>query len=229
MIDPVGSSGSTAATVAAGTKSNESIDQRQFLLLFIEQLKHQDPLSPLEPDQLTAQLAQFSSLEQLTGINTRLDALTGTTEQQVGTTLLGLLGREVVYRGDRFAIEGGQAPEVAYTLSESVTALTATVTDADGRVVRTVDLGRQDAGAHTFAFDGKASSGAALPDGEYRVALSATVDGGEQALDVPVDMRAVVDGVDFTQDPPVLTAGGRSIPLDQILRVQPAGDDDQDS
>ena len=63
--------------------------------IFIEQLKNQDPLSPLQPDQLTAQLAQFSSLEQLTGINTRLDTLTGATKQTTSSALLGLLGKQV--------------------------------------------------------------------------------------------------------------------------------------
>ncbi len=72
MIDALaGAAAAPAAARAAGVTPNDKIDQQQFLLLFIEQLKNQDPLAPLEPDQLTAQLAQFSSLEQLTGIRDR--------------------------------------------------------------------------------------------------------------------------------------------------------------
>src|SRR5262245_6854574 len=83
------------AVQKAGLSANQQISQQQFLTLFIEQLKNQDPLSPLQPDQLTAQLAQFSSLEQLTGINTRLDALAGTAKQTTSSTLLALLGKQV--------------------------------------------------------------------------------------------------------------------------------------
>lgn len=230
MIDALaGAAAAPAAARAAGATPNDKIDQQQFLLLFIEQLKNQDPLAPLEPDQLTAQLAQFSSLEQLTGINTRLDALASSSAQQLGTTLLGLLGREVVHEGDRIRLATGVAPEVAYSLPQEVTALAATIRDAGGSAVRTVQLGAQGAGEGTFAFDGRSASGATLPDGDYRIELTATVAGSDQPLVVPLRMRALVDGVDFTQDPPVLTAGGRTITLEQVLRVQPAGDPDRDS
>src|SRR5439155_332880 len=68
---------SVAATATpGGLPKSQTVNQQQFLQLFVAQLQHQDPLSPLEPDQLTAQLAQFSQLEQLTGVNDRLTEAT---------------------------------------------------------------------------------------------------------------------------------------------------------
>lgn len=226
MSDALAAVGGGAAPVPTrAAPRNDRIDQQQFLMLFIEQLKNQDPLSPLEPDQLTAQLAQFSSLEQLTGINTRLDQLTAHTTRNLGTTLLGLLGREVVYRSDGIRLAHGEATAVTFELPEEVRTLVATIRDAAGRTVRTVQLGARPPGEHRFDFDGRAAGGGRLPDGEYRVELTATVAGSEHPLVVPTRAAAVIDGIDLTQDPPALLAGGHSIPLDRLLRVRPSGGD----
>jgi len=227
MIDALaGAAAETPALSSRRPGANDRIDQQQFLMLFIEQLKNQDPLAPLEPDQLTAQLAQFSSLEQLTGINTRLDTLAASTRQHLGTTLLGLLGREVLWRGDRVRLDQGQASPLAYRLPEAVQTLTVTIRDAAGRAVRSVSLGAQDAGEHVFVFDGRAADGGRLPDGEYHAELAATVAGSDQPLVVPTAVPAVVDGVDFTEDPPALLARGQKIPLEAVLLVRPPAEDE---
>src|SRR5204863_8644147 len=102
----------TATATPGGVPKNQAVDQKQFLQLFIAQLQHQDPLSPLEPNELTAQLAQFSSLEQLTGINTRLDTLASVSKQANSAAVLALLGREVNFDGSQVPVPKGQASAV---------------------------------------------------------------------------------------------------------------------
>jgi flagellar basal-body rod modification protein FlgD len=226
MIDPTSATAAAASAAQVSASAQKSgIDQQQFLKLFIEQLKAQDPLSPMEPNELTAQLAQFSSLEQLTGINTRLDNLQQVTSNQITTSLLGLLGQDVRFEADRMQLEDGQAPPIHFSLSQKTTGVVATIRDANGSVVRTVDLGALAAGDHEFTFDGKSSSGATLGDGTYRVELSAKVEGSSDPLAVPVQMTGVVEGVDFTTDPPTVSVLGQQIGLDKIIQVRPAAQD----
>jgi flagellar basal-body rod modification protein FlgD len=220
----------TAAAAAsnilpAGTTQNQGINQQQFLKLFIEQLKHQDPLAPLEPNELTAQLAQFSSLEQLTGVNTRLDGLSA----RVGSSLLNLLDKEVRFQGDRVTLKDGTATSVNYDLDQAVDELTVTVSDANGKTVRTIDLGAQPAGAKDFVWDGKGNDGTTLADGSYRIELTAKAKGSDEELAVPVTMTAKVEGVDFTADPPTLRVNGQDIPLDQVLEVRPSSEQESDA
>src|SRR5436190_22388402 len=85
----------TATATPGGLPKSQTVDQKQFLQLFIAQLQHQDPLSPLEPDQLTAQLAQVSQLEQLTFVNDRLDKLASQPKDAGSASLLNLLGKQV--------------------------------------------------------------------------------------------------------------------------------------
>jgi len=205
---------------SGGLSPNQQINQQQFLTLFIEQLKNQDPLSPMEPDQLTAQLAQFSSLEQLTGINTRLDTLTGATKQTTSSALLGLLGKQVEVDDGTLVMHGGQAPKASYALDAGADKVTATIRNAQGDVVRVVDLGRQDAGTHDFTFDGKGDDGNPLADGSYKLEIDALAPGAKAPTQAAVTTFATVDGVDLDGDPPALLAGGARIPFDQVKQVR---------
>lgn len=213
------SAGDTKAKTAA-LSANQQVSQQQFLTLFIEQLKNQDPLSPLQPDQLTAQLAQFSSLEQLTGINTRLDGLADATKQTTSSALLGLLGKEVRVESGQLAIHGGDVARTTYKLDESADQVSVIVTDATGKVVRTMRLGAQAAGPHELAFDGKGDDGLTLADGSYKVQISALAAGTQAPTSVPVTTFAVVDGVDLESDPPALLVGDARIPMDQVREVR---------
>jgi flagellar basal-body rod modification protein FlgD len=198
--------------------ASETISQNEFLKLFVAQLQHQDPLSPLEPNELTAQLAQFSSLEQLTGVNERLDRLAEVSQKSTDTTVFGLIGRTVTFDGSQLGLENGESAPVDYTLGAAADVV-ATVRNEDGELVRTVDLGRQGIGPQRFEFDGKNANGVELPDGNYTLEIKALAPGAEAPRKLALTTRAVVDGVDLTAEPPVLVAGGVRLTLDQVQQV----------
>jgi flagellar basal-body rod modification protein FlgD len=201
-------------------KKPTSVNQQEFLTLFVAQLQNQDPLSPLQPDQLTAQLAQFSSLEQLTGINSRLDTLTGATTQATTASLLGLIGKEIRHDSSDVAVKEGQAPAATYTLTDAADQVTATISNADGTVVRTIELGPAAAGEQTFQFDGRDAAGGVVPDGTYHIEISARPKGASEATPVSLVTWGLVDGVDLAGDPPALLVGGERVTLDRIQQVR---------
>ena len=224
MIDAV-SAIDSAKAATAGLAPSQQVSQQQFLTLFIEQLKNQDPLSPLQPDQLTAQLAQFSSLEQLTGINTRLDGLAGAMKQTTSSALLGLIGKQVSVDNGRLVIRDGHTPRATYGIDERAERVTVTVRDGSGKAVRVLDLGPQTAGTHEFTFDGKDGDGQVLADGTYRLEIAALAPGAQAPTPVSLKTFALVDGVDLEGDPPALLAGDTRIPLDEVREVRDAQPD----
>jgi flagellar basal-body rod modification protein FlgD len=204
--------------------SNESISQNEFLRLFVAQLQHQDPLSPMEPNELTAQLAQFSSLEQLTGINDRLDKMADASQKSTDTSVLGLIGRAVTFDGGQLGVKAGESAPVDYTLTEGAD-VTATVRNDKGELVRQIELGKQGVGPQRFEFDGDDGRGIELPDGTYQLEITALAPGAKAPKTLDLTTKALVDGVDLTAEPPVLLAGGVRLTLDKIRQVNAPTDD----
>ena len=96
-----------AATTTATTASTRNvIGKDEFLKMLIAQLKHQDPMNPMDGTAFTAQLAQFSSLEQLQNINTQLTSFTRQQQSLGNTQAVNLIGREVLAKGDTIQAEG---------------------------------------------------------------------------------------------------------------------------
>ncbi|MGI8507775.1 MAG: flagellar hook assembly protein FlgD [Gemmatimonadaceae bacterium] len=77
-----GSNSQSAITQAAGG----AMGKDQFVKLLVTEMKNQDPLSPMDGKELAAQLAQFSSVEQLVNVNTKLDGLTQLLRPQTSAT-----------------------------------------------------------------------------------------------------------------------------------------------
>ncbi len=109
MTAPVTGQTQTAAQTAAAASGNYSnpkgtLDKDAFLQLLVAQMKNQDPLNPSGGDQMAAQLAQFSSLEQLQNINSTLQTQTtngaGIIDSIQTSAALGTVGKTVVANGD---------------------------------------------------------------------------------------------------------------------------------
>lgn len=76
------------------------LGKEDFLNLFVTQMKYQNPLNPMDNTEFTAQLAQFSSLEQLTNINTQMTDLLSYQDSLHNTLTTSLIGRNVAFKGD---------------------------------------------------------------------------------------------------------------------------------
>ena len=70
----------------------DSLDKDDFLKILITQLSHQDPTAPMEDKEFIAQMAQFSSLEQMTNMTNQFAQLSGLLQSGQAVSLL---GREV--------------------------------------------------------------------------------------------------------------------------------------
>src|SRR3954470_10450329 len=105
-IDPTTSSTSTTATDAANkAKADKNVlGKDDFLKLMVAQMKNQDPMNPSDDKDNIAQMAQFSSLEQITNLATATQELAN---KMSLTQNIGLLGHTVTYTGtDGTAVSG---------------------------------------------------------------------------------------------------------------------------
>lgn len=218
----------TAATTALGALSslapdapaerNDVIGQQDFLTLLVAQLQNQDPLAPMDSANFSAQLAQFSSLEQLMQINQRLALLGGDAGGSGGLDPVAFLGREVTATGGSVAVADGAASVLEYTLDAAGT-VALEVRDAAGDVVARTTLGELAAGRHELDL-GAVPGVPSLADGSYDVRLTVTPQGGGEPVAVETRLRGTVTGVDLSRNPPILLIGDIEVPLGDVRQVR---------
>lgn len=204
-----------APNAAAVDAAKEASDR--FLTLLVTQLRNQDPLNPLDNAQVTTQLAQISTVSGISKLNDTVASLAASLAAGQYLQATGLVGREVVLAGNKLTLADGEAP-YAMALAKDADAVTVTIKDGAGVVVRTIDLGAQKSGIRTFAWDGLDSTGKAMVEGDYTMSVTATSKGEAVATDALT--IAKVTGVAPTAQGTILMLGSLgTVALSEILQV----------
>ena len=165
MVDSIPSTTAAASQTTSSSDSTgaltgaigETMGKEDFLNLLVTQLRYQDPMSPEDPKDFVAQLAQFSSLEQQINVNQQLEDLSELlktyTESQNMAQGVSLLGKTVTGSGNQITVAGGEAAEASFQLPSDAQALVVGIFDANGEQVRLLNLGAQSSGTCTFTWD----------------------------------------------------------------------------
>jgi flagellar basal-body rod modification protein FlgD len=213
------SNASTAQAAAATAGPALAGNFNDFLKLLTTQLQHQDPTSPLDPNQFTQELVQFASVEQQINTNTSLSTMISLQQTQQAASALTFLGATVAVSGKTTQLANGAA-SWGYSVTQPATA-TINVSNASGQVVYTTTQSVQP-GAQSFTWNGVDKQGTTWPSGPYTISVSA-VGANNQNVPVTTGVQGVVTGVDISQSPPTLTVGGQSYALNQVTQVLSAG------
>ena len=210
---------STANTTAnTATSNSSSLGQADFLKLMTAQMKNQDPFDPVDNTQMVAQMAQFSSLAGITEMSSTLKAIAdklGATSMQDAVSYVGrtvLTEGTVAYGRSTGGIAG------AIELGADASNVTVSISDANGQLLHTADLGAQQAGTISYDWDGKTAAGADAGSGPFTV--SVTANDGTQAVAATGLVWAPVTSVSTTSGSPVLTLPGiREVPASAVRQI----------
>lgn len=206
---------SAAKTPAKTDRSQIAGNFDQFLQLLTTQLRNQSPLEPLDTNQFTQQLVQFAQVEQQLKQNETLTSLLTMSKAATTANAMSFVGARVTTDGSASRLAGGRA-EWQLNAPRAGTA-TITVRDKDNNVVAT-ETKALNAGAQTFRWSGRLSTGGTAPDGDYNIVVDA-VDAQRNRLTVSTEVTGVVEGVDFTAEQPMLRIGTTLTPLDKVRSV----------
>jgi flagellar basal-body rod modification protein FlgD len=195
--------------------STEDI-QNRFLTMLTAQLKNQDPTAPMDSAEMTSQLAQISTVDGIERLNKTLQTLVNDSQSAQGLQAAALVGHGVLVPGNAMTvIKGGGG--FGYELAGPADEVTATIKDANGLVIRTLQLGSAESGIQLVPWDGKSDSGAQVADGQYSVAVAAKR--GTAAVSASVLSAQVVSGVLKTGTTMSVEAGGAVYALDEIKGI----------
>jgi flagellar basal-body rod modification protein FlgD len=213
----------TAASAASSTTASATnvLGKDSFLKLLITQMKNQDPLSPMDNTAFVAQLAQFSSLEQMQNLNSKIDSALQLGQSMNNANASGLIGREVRASGNSVSLTSGGSADLGYFLSAAADQVTVTVSDSQGNLVRTFAGASGTAGDNSVAWDGLTSSGNRAPAGSYTFKVIATDTSGAAVTATPL-VNGVVSGVTYRSGVAYLMVNGREVPFSDLLEVHAA-------
>ena len=192
-------------------------DLDSFLLLLTTQLKHQDPLSPLEPTEFTGQLVQFASVEQQIQTNSQLESMLEAQNASLAAAVVGFIGTTVEADIAKLPLHDGEA-QFTYDLSDTASNVIVTITDEQGRIVLN-QSGERTSGTHEFIWDGKDGTGIQQPDGAYSFTVTPIPFDG-QPVEKKVIVKAHITGVAIDDGVTTLEANGVTIPLEKVLTIR---------
>ena len=208
-----------ADNVTANTaKASKSLDKDAFLKLLTTQLQNQDPLNPTDSTAFTAQLAQFSSLEQLTNVNETLNTLKLYQASSNNAQAVSLIGKDIVANGKSIEMKGGQPVSCDYELPAAAKSVVVTIYDATGNFVRDYQKTALAAGKQSLAWDGRDRNGNTVADGAYTFEVQA-VDQKGAKLDVKTFSKGTVTGVTFEGGITYLITGKNKTAVGDVTQV----------
>lgn len=217
-LNSLTSSGTTTTTEEEDDGS--TINQDEFLEILVTQLEYQDPLNPMDTEQFTSQLTDFSMLEQQIETNEILGGITDTLGVTVQSSILNYIGKEVVTSDNLITVDGDDISDVSVTLSDDAN-VQMLVYNSDGDVVRQINCGDLDAGIHDISWDGTDENGDAVDDGDYIYLVSALDDSGS-SVDMITAETGIVSGVYYDSDSGTtyLEVGGNAVSLDSVTEIK---------
>lgn len=214
-----------ANTLAAYSKkpgeSKNELGQQQFLQLLVSQMRHQDPLNPLDGADFASQLAQFNSVEQLINVNNGLrviqegqDLMSASLTNSMAASLA---GKEVKALSDEIHLATGGEAKITYDLYSSAEEVEIIIKTASGNEVRRETLLGMPGGNNEWMWDGRNDSGTRMADGDYIVEIRAK--NGDSNVDTLVFTEGSVDKIRYTGKGVFLLVNNIEIPIGDVQEV----------
>lgn len=208
------------------TGSLQSLGKDDFLRLLVAKMEYQDPLDPQSDEDFIAQLAQFSSLEQMSNMSEALaesNQLGYLQMQSLNNAMsANLIGKEVVASYDGVYFDGDSDPQISFTTEQYAERLELTITDEAGNVIRRIREDEVAPGRYTIEWDGRDDLGNKVSDGFYNVKASA-IDANEVSFAPQMRLVGVVDSISYRDGSAYLHVNGSQVSLGDIVTVGEPG------
>jgi len=221
-IESVTTGGNQPAVVPS-----KELDKDAFLSLLITQLQNQDPLNPTDSVEFTAQLAQFSSLEQLGNVNANLKELQNFQASINNSQAVSLIGKEITANGNLLELTGDRPAGCDFKLDEDATVVVASIYDHTGGFVTSFEGRNLSAGQHTLYWDGTDKNGNSAAPGNYTFEVMAA-DANGNSIQSTTFFSGTVNQVTFENNTTYLIAGGQKVALGDVIQVSAPENMDED-
>lgn len=205
------------------TVGNDKLDKDAFFKLMLAQMKNQDPTNPLKPHEMSAHLAQFTSLEQMQNINQNLSDIKNGQKPMEQFQALSLIGKSV--SGDSANLvraKGDKEHDFRFHLPKAASEVSVQVRNSEGEIVRKYDLKNLKEGENKISWNGLDEKSNSTAPGEYQFLVEAKASDGKK-MAVKTDFDGLITGINYTPEGPVLMVGNQTIRLKDVRKIVDSG------
>jgi flagellar basal-body rod modification protein FlgD len=202
----------TTSTTSAG--ATKTLGKEDFMKMLVAQLKNQNPLNPMDGTDFATQLAQFSSLEQLTNLNTQIKTQ-GVNQLTLGyAQSVNMIGKDVIAQNGNTVTVDGSSVDLNYQLADAASRINISIYDQDGRLVKTIEDGGKETGMNKTTWNC-----GDMPQGAYTFQVIGSRDDGSYTTANPL-MSGKVTAVHFKNNAITLTVNGQELALGNVISVK---------
>ena len=203
----------------SSTGASSRLGKEEFLKLFMAQMQYQNPLEPLKGTEFTAQLAQFSQLEQMWNINENLKNNQLFLNSLNNAQAVNFIGKNIKAVGNSVYLKEGDSAFIHYKLKGDAAKVFVHIYDTNGNLVTTLELKNQKAGEQKLEWDGKDDKGNSLGSGQYSFEIEA-YDADEKRIDVISYIQGEVTGVTYEKNIVYLLLGDQKIAISDVIEIK---------
>lgn len=202
------------------TAGNPNLDKDAFFKMMLAQMKNQDPTKPLESHEMAAQLAQFSSVEQLNNIHDEIGKMAKAQAPNSSYQALALIGKTVGGDSSKVSrVAGDTIHDFNFELMNESQKTELTIRDMAGNIVKKMDLGALKKGANSVSWNGIGDDGLSARPGDYHFAIEAKAQNGAKIF-AKTAFEGRITGMNFTPEGPVLLVGKQTLRLSDIKKIE---------
>ncbi len=227
-INDIQSSGTTGNLAPTGTNT---LGRDDFLKLLITKLEYQDPMNPMDDEDFIAQLAQFSSLEQMTNI---ADGIAEANQwdflqmQSINNVMAaGLIGKDVKASYDSVYYDGSNSPNITFTTSRFASDLTIKIKDAEGFTIATLQDSSVAPGKQDYQWDGRNDFGNMVESGHYTLEVTG-IDASGNEFRPSLTLVGKVESVTYRDGSAYFRINGIEVPFGDVSAIGEEGSFDDD-
>ena len=217
----VNSTNSTSSTLSQATTTSTNpkgiLGKDDFLKLLLVELQYQDPTAPTDTEQILTQTAQLASLESADNTNAALEKLSASLSSSQQFSTIAAIGKTADLGTDAIAHDKGNSTTFEVYFPEDIQEGTVSITDNDGNIIRTLDVGTNSKGVYQFTWDGLNNGGESVESAIYHV-NAAYNDPSGNALQTRLGAYQI-ESVRFSNGEAELKVGSNYVTLDNIQEI----------
>ncbi len=204
-------------------KQRTTLSEDDFMKLFITQLEYQDPMHPMNSEQMATQVAQFNLVDLMYKNNESMEKLVKADTDRTRLDTVSLLGKFVRYKGDQLYVDKNGPKPFEFDLADPAAQCICVITDQSGRIIKNINLGPLSSGNHKLSWDGTNDNGDKVKPGTYTIHITAKDIKGKQ-VKVTDWTTGIVSSVEYPKDETalpqlLLNNGAAKIDLGEIEKV----------